>query len=157
MDISQEISDTSQAKKAFPALRQETLVVTAVLAILAVALGLRLFGLNWDEGFAWTPHPDERAILARVDSISPPPIGDLGVLLDADESPWNPRWFPYGSFPLYLLKGAQLVASIGPGDDVSDQANPSSQFSPITQQLLAAWSETVGIDLVDQALRFDRG
>jgi branched-chain amino acid aminotransferase len=28
---------------------------------------------------------------------------------------------------------------------------------PITQQLLAAWSETVGVDLVDQALRFDRG
>ena len=28
---------------------------------------------------------------------------------------------------------------------------------PITQQLLAAWSETVGVDLVDQALRFARG
>ena len=28
---------------------------------------------------------------------------------------------------------------------------------PITQQLLAAWSETVGLDVVDQALRFDRG
>ena len=28
---------------------------------------------------------------------------------------------------------------------------------PITQQLLAAWSETVGVDIVDQALRFDRG
>ena len=28
---------------------------------------------------------------------------------------------------------------------------------PITQQLLAAWSETVGIDIVDQAVRFDRG
>ena len=25
---------------------------------------------------------------------------------------------------------------------------------PITQQLLAAWSETVGVDIVDQALRF---
>ncbi len=28
---------------------------------------------------------------------------------------------------------------------------------PITQQLLAAWSESVGLDIVDQALRFDRG
>jgi len=28
---------------------------------------------------------------------------------------------------------------------------------PIVQQLLAAWSETVGVDIVDQALRFDRG
>ncbi len=28
---------------------------------------------------------------------------------------------------------------------------------PITQQLLAAWSESVGLDIVDQALQFDRG
>ncbi len=28
---------------------------------------------------------------------------------------------------------------------------------PIVQQLLAAWSESVGLDIVDQALRFDRG
>ena len=28
---------------------------------------------------------------------------------------------------------------------------------PVTQQLLAAWSETVGLDIVDQALRFTRG
>ncbi len=31
------------------------------------------------------------------------------------------------------------------------------QPGPITRQLLAAWSETVGVDIVDQALRFDRG
>ncbi len=28
---------------------------------------------------------------------------------------------------------------------------------PVTEQLLAAWSETVGLDIVDQALRFSRG
>ena len=28
---------------------------------------------------------------------------------------------------------------------------------PVTQQLLAAWSEAVGLDIVDQALRFSRG
>ncbi len=28
---------------------------------------------------------------------------------------------------------------------------------PVTQQLLAAWSEEVGLDIVDQALAFDRG
>ena len=28
---------------------------------------------------------------------------------------------------------------------------------PITQQILAAWSETVGVDIVDQALRFSQG
>ena len=28
---------------------------------------------------------------------------------------------------------------------------------PIVQQLLSAWSETVGLDIVDQMARFDRG
>ena len=43
MDITQEISDTPDTRKAFSALllRQETLVVTAVLAIPAVARGRR--------------------------------------------------------------------------------------------------------------------
>ena len=56
----------------------------------------------------------------KVADISPPPLGDLGVLLNADESPWNPRWFPYGSFPLYLLKGVQLVYELGTAEELSD-------------------------------------
>ena len=31
------------------------------------------------------------------------------------------------------------------------------RLGPIVQQLLSAWSESVGLDIVDQALRFDRG
>ena len=31
------------------------------------------------------------------------------------------------------------------------------QPGPITQQLLSAWSEAAGLDIVDQALQFDRG
>ena len=82
--------------------RRGTTIVLA--AILAVALALRLYGLNWDEGFGWTPHPDERAILFKVIEIDLPTLGDLGVLLDSEQSPWNPGWFPYGSLPLYLIK-----------------------------------------------------
>ena len=91
-----------------------------LLIVVAVALALRLYGLDWDEGFAWTPHPDERAILSKVDALALPDLGDLGVLLDADESPWNPRWFPYGSFPLYLLKGVQLTYCLLPGTELTD-------------------------------------
>ena len=76
--------------------------------------------MSWDEGYAYTPHPDERAILAKVAEISPPTLGEIGSLFNADESPWNPRWFPYGSFPLYLLKGVQLVYSLGPGEALTD-------------------------------------
>ena len=81
---------------------------------------LRLYGLDWDRGFDWTPHPDERAILSKVEQISPPPLSDLVSLLDADRSAWNPRWFPYGSLPLYLLKGVDLVSGLLPGDGIDD-------------------------------------
>ena len=90
-----------------------------LIAILALALALRFYGLAWDDGFGFTPHPDERAILDRVIGISPPALGELALLLDAEQSPWNPRWFNYGSFPLYVLKFVQIAA--GPFlDDPND-------------------------------------
>ena len=91
-----------------------------LIAILALALALRFYGLAWDEGFSYTPHPDERAILDRVLGVSPPGLGELGLLLDAEQSPWNPRWFNYGSFPLYVLKAVQTVGGPFLGDDVND-------------------------------------
>ncbi|MYC06651.1 MAG: hypothetical protein F4X57_05715 [Chloroflexi bacterium] len=80
-----------------------------LIAILAVALALRFYGLAWDAGFSYTPHPDERAILDRVIGVSPPALGDIRLLFDAEQSPWNPRWFNYGSFPLYVLKAVQIA------------------------------------------------
>ena len=102
------------------AVGRRALTSVGIFAVIALALGLRLYGLSWDEGYAYTPHPDERAILAKVAEISPPTLGEIGSLFNADESPWNPRWFPYGSFPLYLLKGVQLVYSLGPGEALTD-------------------------------------
>ena len=43
----------------------------ALFAIIALALSVRLYGVNWDNGIAFTPHPDERAILFKVAEISP--------------------------------------------------------------------------------------
>ena len=105
MELSRHLTGISQRGAALSRIRPRNASLTALLAICLLALGLRFYGLNWDDGFPYTPHPDERAILAKVDEIAPPSLGNLGVLLDADESPWNPRWFPYGSLPLYLLKG----------------------------------------------------
>lgn len=82
---------------------------TLLIAILVLALALRFYGLAWDAGFSYTPHPDERAILDRVIGISPPGLDEFGLLFDAERSPWNPRWFNYGSFPLYVLKLVQIV------------------------------------------------
>ena len=89
-----------------------------LIAILGLAFALRFYGLGWDDGFSYTPHPDERAILDRVIGVSPPGLSELGLLLDAEQSPWNPRWFNYGSFPLYVLKVVQIV-----GEPFLDNAN----------------------------------
>ena len=103
------------------ALNSRNALMTAALELtLVLAVCLRFYGLNWDRGQAFTPHPDERAILMKVGELSLPTLGDLGSLLNAEESPWNPRWFPYGSFPLYLLKGVQIAYGVLPGPDLGD-------------------------------------
>ena len=95
--------------------RFDRLDVAAIAAVLLVAAALRLYGLDWDQGYCYTPHPDERAILSRVAELSLPSVTNLPALLDAEESPWNPRWFPYGSFPLYVLRLAASAYETVPG------------------------------------------
>ena len=83
----------------------------SIILILLVGLSFRLYGINCDNGFTYTPHPDERAILSKVNQIDFPQISIYGAkeFLDPRLSSWNPRWFPYGSFPIYLLKIIQLL------------------------------------------------
>jgi hypothetical protein len=76
----------------------------ALVLILLVAAALRLYGLNWDGGH-WL-HPDERQIYFIVLRLDWP--GSLAEALTL-ASPLNPRFFAYGSLPLYLLK---LVAAL---------------------------------------------
>ena len=103
------------------AARSRDLVPAIVLALtLVIALALRLYGIEWDSGYPFTPHPDERAILMKVGELALPSPGDVGDLLDADRSPLNPRWFPYGSFPLYVLKAFQGLLSAVPGVEIHD-------------------------------------
>ncbi|MCH9038764.1 MAG: glycosyltransferase family 39 protein [Chloroflexi bacterium] len=117
--------------RAITAARSEGLSLVAIGVIVAVAVALRFYGLDWDAGFPYTPHPDERAILFRVADLAPPPLNDLGVLLNADESPWNPRWFPYGSFPLYMMKGIELASGVFTGDGITDLRVPARAMSAL--------------------------
>ncbi len=78
------------------------------MLILFLALGVRLYGIDWDQGALY--HPDERAILIQVGELEFPPLSELDSLLDAEESPLNPGWFPYGSLPMYMVK----ALTIGP-------------------------------------------
>jgi len=75
--------------------------------ILVLALFLRLYGLSWDRGYLF--HPDERQILMVVDGISFPWPPNWSVLL-SPKSPWNPKFFAYGSLPIYLLRVCASLA-----------------------------------------------
>ena len=119
-----------------------------------VALALRLYGLSWDEGFGWTPHPDERAILFKVIELELPPLGDLSVLLDAEQSPWNPGWFPYGSFPLYLIKLVDILFGDLPVVGFEDLRVPARAVSALADVVTilvtyligrAIWSRATGL------------
>ena len=122
--------------------------------VLLLALALRIYGLDWDDGFGWTPHPDERAILFKVVDLSFPGVTDLPLLLNADESPWNPRWFPYGSFPIYVLKVTSAISGYIPGLDSSDLRVPGRAVSALADVATVAlvfalgamvWSRRVGL------------
>lgn len=75
--------------------------------ILVLALFLRLFGINWDEGNHL--HPDERAIVLSVLSLNLPKT--LPEFFQSS-STWNPHFFAYGSFPFYLLRIMGDIAGI---------------------------------------------
>ena len=112
-----------------------------LLLILVVALGLRLYGINWDQGGFF--HPDERSIYMRADcmyrllaetpgyqscmndapfqSVVPGFPGPT-VFLDADKSPLNPHWFPLGTGIIYLLVGVKWILSPIVSMDLDDLA-----------------------------------
>jgi 4-amino-4-deoxy-L-arabinose transferase-like glycosyltransferase len=81
-----------------------------LLAILALAAGLRFAGLDWDRGLLF--HPDERRILMVVRQLHWPRPWDWSLVL-GPRSPLNPRFFAYGSLPLYLLRLLQALLGVG--------------------------------------------
>ncbi len=88
-------------------------VYVLLFVILWGGLGLRLYGLDWDQGYG--VHPDERYITWVASSVRLP--DKLGDLFHPERSGLNPfmwppdgrpaeersRPFSYGHFPLYLL------------------------------------------------------
>ena len=116
--------------------------------IFALAVALRLFGINWDDGHLF--HADERAVLTAVDQLALPPASDLRVLLDAEESPWNPGWFPYGSLPLYLLKAVQLGAAPLGGLDLVEMRLAGRAVSALADSLTVLVVYLLGLRLADR-------
>ena len=77
----------------------------ALVLILVVAAFFRLYGLAWDSGYLF--HPDERKIVLVAAGLAWP--SDLLTFLSS-ESPLNPKFFAYGSFPIYLLRALSILA-----------------------------------------------
>ena len=79
----------------------------ALGVILILALLLRVIGTDWDQGGLY--HPDERDFLGRAERLDFSQLAEPG-LFDV-ESRLNPRWFNYGSLPLYVLSGFRTLVS----------------------------------------------
>ncbi len=78
-----------------------------LVIILSLGFFLRVYGLNWDQGFHL--HPDERAIVMFSLPLHFP--SSISEFLSAS-STLNPHFFAYGSLPLYILKAIGSLASI---------------------------------------------
>lgn len=65
------------------------------ITLIFLALGIRIYGINWDQGFHL--HPDERMLIMVAKRIQ-------------FFNQLNPRFFNYGSLPIYILKAvADLI------------------------------------------------
>lgn len=119
-------------------------------AITALALGLRLYGLDWDQGHHL--HPDERFISLVDGGTSWPP--SPRAYFDTQHSPLNPNLhasYSYGTLPLFLGKAA-AAASGTSGYDHAYLAGRvlTALFDTGTVLLLFAigsmgWSRRVGL------------
>lgn len=83
------------------------------IIVLALGLGLRLYGLNWDQGHHL--HPDERFLTMVGTAIEWPK--SIGEYFNTQESPLNPRnkdfaFFVYGPLPLFSTKAVSQIIGL---------------------------------------------
>ncbi len=77
--------------------------------IFVIGFILRIYHLNWDQGFHL--HPDERQITMVAMNISFPKEFSFFSLFNPNSS-LNPKFFAYGSLPIYLLKFSAYFFSV---------------------------------------------
>ena len=107
-----------------PAFPRLTPVTLALIVILVFALGLRLYGVNWDDGSSHSLHPDERSVVWTAQQLSLDSLKSPLELFDVQKSSLVPRppgatsghgVYDYGSLPFYLLGTVGWVVSAVPG------------------------------------------
>ena len=104
-------------------------VTLVLILILVFALGLRLYGVNWDAGSPHSLHPDERSVVWTAQQLSLDSLKSPLDLFRVQESSLVPRppgatsghgVYDYGSLPFYLLGAAGWVANVIPGVEGSN-------------------------------------
>ena len=106
-------------------------IVAALVVVIFLGLGLRLYGINWDDGNGF--HPDERSIYMQSDCMyqilattenhrdcprfidypdTQPGFPSINEFFDPEESPLNPHWFPLGSILIYVLVFIRSILEI---------------------------------------------
>ncbi len=128
----------------------------SVLALLLVALGLRLYDLNWDDNHHI--HPDERFItMTALDTYVPDQLSDA---FDPHRSALNPYWnvreqsprhFAYGAFPLYLVRlSATAISTLADATGALHEWRTANDYDHINLigRLLSAIFDTLSIALI---------
>ena len=90
-------------------LRRQDWTLWLLVLIVTASLLPRIYGINWDDNNHL--HPDERAIVFAAMCLTLPGAARVGCSpaytgpgwFLSPQSPLNPHFFAYGSFPLYLL------------------------------------------------------
>lgn len=89
--------------------RFQTVPLVSFSICLIVAFAIRFYGIWWDKGTHL--HPDERMIIMVAERFSLP-NSDTVASLFTPQSPLNPKFFAYGSFPIYLLAGVSWLVGL---------------------------------------------
>ena len=91
-------------------MKSKLVIKFTLFAILILAASFRVYNVNWDQGHHL--HPDERAIIMAVEKLKFP--NSVSEFLSPTSS-WNPQFFAYGSFPMYLLRiSGNAIGAINP-------------------------------------------
>ena len=100
-----------------------------ILLIFSISFSLRIYGINWDNGFLF--HPDERQLLMLSNEMHFPKWSELSYLLNPNISPLNPQWFNYGTLPLYILEITNFFLSFFTNFDVYKLRFPARIISAL--------------------------
>ena len=103
-----------------------------IIFIFIFSFTLRLIGINWDSGFLF--HPDERAILMHGYDLSFQSLKSSDFFNPAT-STLNPRWFNYGSLPVYFVKLIHTISNVFTNTSIYDLRIPLRIFSALIDSL----------------------